>query len=49
MTQPFAAAVRSTSAKREMQFELLALASDVLDAQGVILVGVPFGASVPPE
>jgi hypothetical protein len=32
-----------------MQFELLAMASDVLDAQGVILVGLPFGASVPSE
>jgi hypothetical protein len=32
-----------------VQFELLALASDVLDVQGVILLGVLFGASVPSE
>jgi len=32
-----------------VQFELLALALDVLDVQGVILLGVPFGASVPLE
>jgi hypothetical protein len=32
-----------------VQFELLALASDVLDVQGVILLGIPFGASVPSE
>jgi hypothetical protein len=32
-----------------VQFELLALASDVFDVQGVILLGVPFGASIPSE
>jgi hypothetical protein len=49
MAHVFAAAIRSTGAKREAQFERLAVASDVLDAQGVILVGTSFGASVPSE
>ena len=49
MAHAFAAAIRSTGAKRDAQFERLALASDVLDAQGIILVGTSFGASVPSE
>jgi hypothetical protein len=46
MAHAFAAAIRSTGAKRDVQFELLAVASDVLDAQGIVLVGTSFGASV---
>jgi hypothetical protein len=49
MAHVFAAAIRSAGAKREAKFELLAVASDVLDAQRIILVGTPFGASVPSE
>jgi hypothetical protein len=49
MAHAFAAAIRSTGAKRDAQFERLAVASDVLDAQGIILVGMSFGASVPSE
>src|SRR5258707_7509146 len=49
MAHAFAAAIRSTGAKRDAQFELLAVASGVLDAQGIILVGTSFGASVPSE
>jgi len=46
MAHAVAAAIRSASAKRDMQFELLTVASDILDAQGIILVGPSFGASV---
>ena len=49
MAHAFAAAIRSTGAKRDAQFERLAVASDVLDAPGIILVGTSFGASVPSE
>jgi hypothetical protein len=49
MAHFFAAAIRSTGAKRDAQFERLAVASDVLDAQGIILVGTSFCASVPSE
>ena len=49
MAHAFAAAIRSTGAKRQAQFERLAVASDVLDAQGIILVGTPFRASVASE
>jgi hypothetical protein len=49
MAHAFTAAIRSTVAKRDAQFERLAVASDVLDAQGIILVGTSFGASVPSE
>jgi hypothetical protein len=49
MAHVFAATIRSTGAKREAQFERLAVALDVLDAQGIILVGTSFGASVPSE
>jgi hypothetical protein len=49
MAHVFAATIRSTGAKREAQFERLATALDVLDAQGIILVGTSFGASVPSE
>ena len=49
MAHGFAAAIRSTGTKRDAQFECLAVASDVLDAQGIILVGTSFGASVPSE
>jgi hypothetical protein len=47
VTHPFATAIRSTRAKPDVEFELLAFASDVVDAQCVILVGMSFGASVP--
>src|SRR5215475_3570906 len=46
MAHAVAAAIRSTGAKRDAQFELLAVALDVLDAQGIILVGTSFSASV---
>jgi len=46
MAHGFAAAIRSTGAKRDAQFKLLALASDVLDPQDVVLIGTSFGASV---
>jgi hypothetical protein len=46
VAQIFAATICSTSAKREVQVELLALASDVLDMQGVMLLRAPLGASV---
>ncbi|MBV9459077.1 MAG: hypothetical protein JO141_16360 [Bradyrhizobium sp.] len=46
MAHVFAAAIASTGPKREAQFEGLAVAPDVLDAQGIILVGTSFGASV---
>ena len=49
MAHVFAAAIRSTGAKREAQFERLAVALDVLDAQGIILVGTSFGVLVPSE
>jgi hypothetical protein len=49
MAYALATAIRSTGAKRDAQFECLAVASDVLDAQGIILVGMSFGASVPSE
>jgi hypothetical protein len=49
MAHVFAAAIRSTGAKRDAQFERLAVASDVLDAQGIIPVGTSFGASVPSQ
>ena len=49
MAHAFAAAKRSTGAKRDAQFESLAVVSDVLDAQGIILVGTSFGASVASE
>ncbi|MGY3583751.1 hypothetical protein ACVIGB_007189 [Bradyrhizobium sp. USDA 4341] len=45
----FAAAIRSACAKRNVQLELLSLASDVLDAQRIILVGTFFSASVSSE
>ena len=44
MAHVFAAAIRSTGAKRDAQVESLAVASDVLEAQGIILVGTSFGA-----
>lgn len=46
MAHAFAATIRSTGAKRQAQFERLAVASDVLDAQGIVLVGTSFGTSV---
>src|SRR5882757_5752554 len=46
MAHVFAAAIHSAGAKRDAQFELLAVTLDVLDAQGIILVGTSFGASV---
>jgi len=49
MADAFAATIRSTGAKRDAQFELFAVAADVLNAQGIILVGTSFGASVPSE
>jgi hypothetical protein len=49
MAHVFAAAIRSAGAKREAQFERFAVGSDVLDAQGIILVRTPLGASVPSE
>jgi hypothetical protein len=48
MAHAFAATIRSTGAKRDAQLERHAVAS-VLDAQGIILVGTSFGASVPSE
>jgi hypothetical protein len=44
-----AAAVNSTSAKGHAKIERLAIASDVLDAQRIILVGAFFGSSIPSE
>jgi hypothetical protein len=49
MAHVFAATIRSTGAKRDTQLERLSMTSDVLDAQGIILVGTCFGASVPSE
>ena len=49
MAQFFAAAIRSTGAKREAEFERLAVTHDVLGAQGIMLVGTTFGTSVPSE
>jgi hypothetical protein len=49
MAHVFATAIRSTGAKRETQFERLAVALDVLNAQRIILVGTSFAASVPSE
>ena len=49
MADVFAAAIGSAGAKREAQFERLAVAPDVLDAQGIMLVGTPFGALVSSE
>lgn len=45
----FAAAIHPTGPKRNVQLELLSLASDVLDAQRIILVRTFFGASVSSE
>jgi|ERR1700726_2208662 len=49
MADVFAAAIGSAGAKREAQFERLAVAPDVLDAHGIILVGTTFGALVSSE
>jgi hypothetical protein len=46
MADVFAAAIHSAGAKREAQFELLAVTSDVLDGRGIIIVRAPLGASV---
>ncbi|TPQ41301.1 hypothetical protein C2U70_03045 [Bradyrhizobium guangdongense] len=46
MAHVFAAAIRSTGAKRDAQLEFLTMASDVLDAQGIVPVGTSFGAAV---
>jgi len=46
MAHLLAAAIRSASAKRDAKFKLLAVASDILDTQGIVLVGTSFGASV---
>ena len=49
MAHGFAAAIGSTGAKRDAQLERLSVVSDVIDGQGIILVGASFGASVPSE
>jgi hypothetical protein len=46
MAHVFAAAIHSAGAKREAQFELLAVTSDILDGQGIVIVRAPLGASV---
>jgi hypothetical protein len=47
MAHVFAAAVCSTSTKGHAQIELLATASNVLNAQRIILARAFFGSSVP--
>ena len=49
MANVFATAIGSISAKREAQFKFLAMALDVLNTQGIILIGASFSASVPSE
>ena len=46
MAHVFAAAIHSAGAKRDAQFELLAVTSDVLDGKGIVIVRAPLGASV---
>jgi hypothetical protein len=46
MAHVFAAAIHSAGAKREAQFELLAVTSEVLDGQGIVIVRAPLGALV---
>ena len=46
MAHVFAAAIDPAGAKREAQVELLAVTSDVLDGQGIVIVRAPLGASV---
>src|SRR5260370_9970256 len=49
MAHFLAAAIRSTGAKRETQFERLAVALNIHNSQRIIPVGTSFGASVPSE
>jgi hypothetical protein len=46
MAHVFAAAIDPARAKREAQVKLLAMASDVLDGQGIVVVRPSLGASV---